>query len=153
VTGEAPPPPEHILCDTSFVSVRQVAVARPEFVEHWPSVVTDRLNRAVLAISVVSLAELRAGQIAAKFGPPRVERDKKIIDTYLHVPLDSQASETWGHLWAWAKTNGHAIGDNDLWIAATARSRNWPLACCDRDFIGLPDLEVIYLPRKPDSRT
>ena len=151
MTAEAPPPPEYILCDTSFVSARQAAVARPEFVEHWPSDVAERLDRAVLAISVISLAELRAGQVHAGFPAAKVERHKKIIDTYLHVPLDLEVSEAWAQLWAWAKSQGYGIGDNDLWIGATAQSRGWPVACCDRHFIDLPDLECIYLPRKPDS--
>jgi tRNA(fMet)-specific endonuclease VapC len=153
VTGDVPPPPEHVLCDTSFVSVRMRAVARPEVVEHWPSDVTERLDEAVLAFSVITLAELRAGQIEAGYGPAKVERDKRIIDTYLHVPLDLEVSETWALLRAWSRAAGRgAIGDNDLWIAATARSRDWALIACDRDFIGLPGLECIYLPRKPDSR-
>jgi predicted nucleic acid-binding protein len=151
VTAEASPPPEHVLCDTSFVSVRQAAVARPEFVEHWSSDVARRLDRAVLAISVISLAELRAGQVHAGYDPAKVERDKRITDTYLHVPLDLEVAEAWAQLWAWARAQGRSIGDNDIWIAATAQSRDWPVACCDRDFIDLPDLEVIYLPRKPDS--
>jgi len=151
VTG-AEAPPERILCDTSFVSVKQAAAARPTVVAHWPSEVTARLDRAILSVSVVTLAELRGGQIAVGFSPERVERDRKLIDTYLHVPLDLEVSETWAHLSVWAKRQGRGIGDNDLWIAATAASRGWPLVGCDRHFIGLPDLEYLYLQRKPDSR-
>ena len=152
MTQQAAPTAEHILCDTSFVSVRQAAAAEPEVVNHWPTDVTDRLDKATLAISVIALAELRGGQIRAKFGPAKIERARRVIDTYLPVPLDLEVSETWAQLWAWAKTNAKAIGDNDLWIAATAKSRGWPLVGCDRDFIGIPDLEYIYLKRKPDSR-
>lgn len=153
MTGGTAPTPERVLCDTTFVSARQAAIARPESVEHWPADVTKRLDQAILEISVVTLAELRAGRIGAKFPPDKEERDRRIIDTYLHVPLDLEVSETWAQLWAWAQANKPGIGDNDLWIAATARSRNWPLVGCDRHFIDLPDLEYIYLKRKPDSRS
>jgi predicted nucleic acid-binding protein len=48
-----------ILCDTSFVSVVQArGVLRT-----WPAQERDRLDAAVLAISVVTLAELRDGHI------------------------------------------------------------------------------------------
>jgi predicted nucleic acid-binding protein len=39
-----------------------------------------------------------------------------------------------------------------LWIAATALTRGLPLVACDRDFGPVEGLELIYLPRKPDSR-
>lgn len=152
MTDEAAPAAEGILCDTTFVSVRQAALTRPEFVAHWPEDVTERLDRAVLRISVISLAELRAGQLDAKFPQDKVERHKKVIDTYTPVPLDLEVSETWAHLWVWARADRESMGDNDLWIAATAVSRGWPLVGCDRHFIDLPDLEYIYLKRKPDSR-
>lgn len=147
-----PPPPEHILCDTSFVSAKQAAGGAPERVAHWPEQVTDRLDRAVLAISVITLAELRAGQIGANWGPDKVQRAKAVTDAYLHVPLDLEASERWAFLRATVRANGWSIGDNDLWIAATAQSRSWPLVSCDGHFSKLPDLEHIHLLRKPDSR-
>lgn len=127
------------------MSVRQAAIAHPEYVEHWPADVTERLDQAILAISVITLAELTAGRIGAKYTPEKEERDKRIIDTYLHVPLDLEVSETWAQLWVWARENTRGIGDNDLWIAATARSRGWPLVGCDRHFIDLPDLECICI--------
>jgi predicted nucleic acid-binding protein len=144
--------PERILCDTTYISVRLAAVARPEFVAHWPADVTDRLEQAVLMVSVVSLAELRGGQIGANFPPEKVERHRRVIDAYVPAPLDPDVSEVWAHLWAWRKSNPSGINDNDLWIAATAISRKWPLVSCDRHFIDVPDLDHIYLQRTPDSR-
>jgi predicted nucleic acid-binding protein len=152
VTAGPDAAPERILCDTTYISVRLAAVARPSFVAHWPSDVTQRLDRAVLMVSVIALAELRGGQIGANFGPDKIERHKRVIDTYVPVPLDLDVSETWAHLWAWRRANPSGIGDNDLWIAGTAISRKWPLVGCDRDFIDVPDLDYIYLQRTPDSR-
>lgn len=128
----------------------QGAHASPDLVEHWPKEVRDRLDSAVLLISVVAIAELRAGQIRAKFGPRRTERDQRTIDTYLPVPLDTHVAERWAHLWA--ETRSNKIGDNDLWIAATAQVRGWPLVACDRDFRQISNLDLIYLPRTPASR-
>lgn len=50
--------------------------------------------------------------------------------------------------WTAAKARGVAVGDNDLWIAATAALRGQALVTCDRDHVRLaPDLpiEVMFL--------
>lgn len=88
---EAPAAPETILCDTSFVSVAQSADQRashPETVKVWPASTVSRLNGAILAISVITLAELRDGHIYANWGAARRARAEVIIGSYLLVPLD-----------------------------------------------------------------
>jgi predicted nucleic acid-binding protein len=59
VSGSAAEP-ETIVCDTSFIGVHERAGGvRP----NWPQAVVDRLDAAVLAISVISLAEVRVGSV------------------------------------------------------------------------------------------
>jgi predicted nucleic acid-binding protein len=56
--------------------------------------------------------------------------------------------DEWARLRVVAKSNGIAIGDNDLWIAATASVREQVLVTCDRDHQRIaPELpgEVVYL--------
>jgi predicted nucleic acid-binding protein len=40
---------------------------------------------------------------------------------------------------------GVNVPDNDIWIAATADTRGWPLVSCDRHF-NLIGVDHIYLP-------
>jgi predicted nucleic acid-binding protein len=54
----------------------------------------------------------------------------------------------WARLSAAARARGVAIGDNDLWIAATASVRESVLITCDRDHVRIArdlPVEVVYL--------
>lgn len=62
--------------------------------------------------------------------------------------IDDPYLNAWARLWVAAKERGIAVGDNDLWIAATAAFRGHALVTCDRDHVRLaPDLsvEVMFL--------
>jgi predicted nucleic acid-binding protein len=52
---------ERILCDTSFVGWSAKRATDPGRFAHWPVPVVERVERAILAISVVTLAETRYG--------------------------------------------------------------------------------------------
>jgi predicted nucleic acid-binding protein len=133
--------PETILCDTTFVSAVQVDGIPQE----WPDDVRARLDASVLAISVVTLAELRAGHIYGKWGAPRRERAEPLIGSYLLVPLDMPTVNEWARLAAACKSSGVTVPHNDLWIASTANVREWPLVSCDKHFDAIPDVEHIRL--------
>ena len=140
---------EHILCDTSFVSLVDVASARPDLIAHWPQAVRARLDVAVLAITVFVLGELRSGRIKAGWNEQRIEKAERALAAYLFVPVDPEVLDCYVGLRARYLSQ---LGDNDLWIAATAKARGWPLVACDLDFCRLKtEIELIYLPHKPDS--
>ena len=149
--SDEPPPAEHILCDTSFVSIVQASFKHPQAMQHWPDDVRERVDRAILAMSVISVAELRSGHIAAGWGEQMRARAEALMAAYLWVPLDMDVVNRCAELRAAKKQNGWGLGDNDLWIAATAETRGWPLVACDLGFCPLPDLDLIYLPARPDS--
>jgi hypothetical protein len=69
-TGGPGGAPETILCDTSFVSVVQSSGVVP----NWPADLRARLDAAVLAINIVTLAELRDGHIYSNWSPNRRAR-------------------------------------------------------------------------------
>jgi predicted nucleic acid-binding protein len=140
------------VCDTTFVSVRLAAAAHPERFAHWPEAAVTRLNTAILAISFATRAEIRLWAITARWQAPRWARTQKVLESYLAFGVDSEVEERWAELAAQRRRGGWAADDNDLWIAATALTRNLPLVACDRDFGPIEGLDLIYLPRKPDSR-
>lgn len=149
-TQPAPPPaaPETILCDTSFVSVVQSAgekASNAETIGAWPASTTSLLNAAILAISVITLAELRAGHIYANWGAPRRARAEGIIASYLLVPLDMAIVDRCSSLRATCRHAGVSVPDNDIWIAATAITRGWPLVSCDAHFDAIPDVDHLKL--------
>ena len=142
---------EEIVCDTSFVSVLQRAAKSKEVIESWPPETKDRLERAILGISVISLAELRSGYAVDNWGENRVAQAEAAIAAYLWFPLDLDVVEKCAALRAASKNASWGVGDNDLWIAATAQSRGCPVVSCDTGFCRIEGIDLIYLPSKIDA--
>jgi predicted nucleic acid-binding protein len=146
-----PARPEVILCDSSLVGIQERALTRSDATDHWPQTIVERLDSAVLAISVFSLAEIRAGRLYANWGQRRSDAQEARLAAFVKIPLDEDILAEYGILHAW-HLRGNTTPHNDLWIAATAISRGFPLASCDDDFnrIALDHpLEHIYIPPRP----
>ena len=144
-------PPEVILCDTTFVSLHETSERKPDATAHWPRNVVSRINSAILAVSVFTLAEIRAGRIAGNWGQRRSERQERLLAAFVTIPLDEDTLNEYAALHAWS-VRGHPTPHNDMWIAATAIARGFPLVSCDTHFdaiAGTHGLEHIYLPRHP----
>lgn len=142
-------PPERLLCDTSFVGHAGVRRAKPKRYEHWDAQALKRIDGAILAISVVTLAEARFGYLNAAWGERRIADEERRLGSFLHVPLDFPDLDEWARLRDVSGRRGLTISDNDLWIAATASTREYPLVTCDKDQFRLDGdlpIEVLYLP-------
>lgn len=89
--------------------------------------------------SIVTVAELRAGIHAA----PDVETRDRRIATYelaiagLVIPVDSAVANAWTQMRTYLVASGRSVNANDIWIAATAASREIPVVTWDRDFYAL----------------
>jgi predicted nucleic acid-binding protein len=101
-------------------------------------------------ISVITLAELEAGVLAA---PDQSTRSRR-LSTLTHVsaltplPVDAAAAAHWARMRVRLAESGRRINVNDLWIAAVALSNDLPVYTQDRDFAPLADLgelTVVYL--------
>jgi len=141
-------PPERLLCDTSFVGASAKRLAQPGRFAHWPANALRRIDSAILAISVITLAEARYGYLNANWGVARIAREEHRLAGFLQAPLDSSVIDEWARLRVLSKQNGWNVGDNDLWIAATASARGYALVTCDADQarIADPKLDVLHLP-------
>jgi hypothetical protein len=62
---------ELLIADTSFVGHQRRAATKPELAVPWPDDVVRRIDAAVLAISVVTIAEERFGHRVARWGERR----------------------------------------------------------------------------------
>jgi predicted nucleic acid-binding protein len=90
-------------------------------------------------ISVMTVAELRAGVLAA----PDIESRDRRLATLERVagagvfPIDHRVAGTWASMRAYLAASGKRVSVNDLWIAATAAANRMPVVTQDRDFHAL----------------
>ena len=150
------PAPERLLCDTSFVGHVGARRARPERYRHWDEQALQRVDRAIISISVVTLAEARFGYLNAGWGQRRIDDEERRLGSFLQIPLDYPDLDEWARLRHLSGQQGWAMSDNDLWIAATASTRRYALVTCDKDQLRLDSdlpVEVVYFPPQPDAST
>jgi len=93
----------------------------------------------VLAISIVTKAELRVGIFAAE----NIEtRDRRLVtfelaNRILSLPVDEAVAKTWSQMRAYVGASGQKVRINDMWIAATAAAHEIPVVTQDGDFDAL----------------
>lgn len=125
---------ERGLADTSVFIAREAR--RPIDIEAMP----DRL-----AISVITIGELRAGVLAAT---DAVIRDRR-LDTLAAalslepIPIDVEVANAWARLRLALRDADLRMQVNDSWIAATAMAVGVPVVTQDDDFPALAALDVI----------
>jgi predicted nucleic acid-binding protein len=103
------------------------------------------LAPATLAISVITLAELRAGVLGAANLATRGRR-LATLESVLSldaVPIDTAVADAWADLRVRLREAGRRMKANDAWIAATAIALDVPVVTQDADFDGVPLLRVI----------
>ena len=124
------------LADTSvFIAAESGRVIREE-------ALPDRL-----AVSVITIAELRAGVLAAS--DPDV-RDRRLATLTAAlaldpVPIDTAVAEAWAALRVRLRDLGLRMPVNDSWIAATAISLGVPVVTQDDDYVTIAGLDVIHV--------
>jgi predicted nucleic acid-binding protein len=140
-------PSETLICDTSFVSHLWRRLRTPGRYEHWDRAAVDRIELALLAINVVTVAELQAGRIRDRWGGRRIAEAERSLAAFDSIAIEDPQLKEWARLRAAAWARGIAMSDNDLWIAATASTRGNPLVTCDRDHARIAaelSVEVVY---------
>jgi predicted nucleic acid-binding protein len=103
----------------------------------------------LLRVSVVTLAELQAGVLAAT-GAAAVSsrlRTLQIAQESEPLPIDAAVAQEWALLRLEVARSGRRANVNDLWIAATARANRLPVVSQDGDFQVLAELGLIDLIR------
>ena len=98
-----------------------------------------------LAVSVITIGELRAGVLAAH---DLVSRDRRLATltkalALFPIPVDEAIAEAWARLRVALRDAGRRMPINDSWIAATAMRMGVPVVSQDDDYSDIPGLEVI----------
>ncbi len=110
------------------------------------SLAADRLPDE-LGVSIVTIAELRAGVLAASDAVSRARR----LDTLERalgldpVPVDDAVARAWAELRVGLRDAGQRMGVNDSWIAATALALGIALVTQDADIPVVAGLNVILV--------
>lgn len=97
-----------------------------------------------LAVSVITIGELRAGVLAATTLDVRDRRLATLTAGLLldPVPVDELVAAEWARLRVLLRDSGQRMPVNDSWIAATALALGVPVVTQDDDFPEIGDLDV-----------
>ena len=100
---------------------------------------------SALAVSVITIGELRAGVLAAD---NVADRDRRLATLTVALRLDplvidDSVAAQWARLRVLLRDHGQRMPVNDSWIAATAMALGVPVVTQGDDFPYLPDLAVI----------
>lgn len=107
------------------------------------------LRRDRPLISTVTEGELLALAYSRQWSPKKLEALRKMLENFVRVDAGlAPVVEWYAKLDAEARRRGAPRGQNDLWIAATAKATGAVLLTCDKDFDWLdPDyLKVFRMP-------
>ena len=100
-----------------------------------------------LAVSVITIGELRAGVLAAR---DLATRDRRLATLTAAialdpVPVDEDVAGAWARLRVTLRDLGLRMGVNDSWIAATALALGVPVVTQDADYVTVPGLDVVHV--------
>ena len=98
-----------------------------------------------LRVSVITVAELEAGVLAAQSIAARAARLRTLERAMALEPLtvDAAAASVWGRLRVELHGAGRRVNVNDLWIAAVAIANGLPVVSQDDDFAVLAELGLL----------
>ncbi len=98
-----------------------------------------------LAVSVITIGELRAGVLSATEVSTRDRRLATLAEALRlePLPIDEAVAEAWSRLRVNLRDAGLRMPVNDSWVAATALSLKLPIVTQDEDFVDVSTLEVI----------
>ena len=100
-----------------------------------------------LAVSVITIGELRAGVLSAADVDTRDRRLATLTSALAldPIPIDDAVAQAWTGLRVRLRDLRLRMPVNDSWIAATAISLGVPVVTQDDDYVNVPGLAVIHV--------
>ncbi len=98
-----------------------------------------------LAVSVITVGELRAGVLVADDVETRDRRLSTLtaVLSLEPLPIDGEVADAWARLRVHLREAGLRMPVNDSWIAATALAHDVPLVTQDRDHVAVAGLRIV----------
>ena len=98
-----------------------------------------------IAISVITVGELRAGVLAAADVETRDRRLATLTEvlTLEPLPIDVAVADAWATLRVRLRDSGQRMPVNDSWIAATAMALGVPVVTQHEDYVEIAGLDVV----------
>ena len=98
-----------------------------------------------LAVSVITIGELRAGVLAATDLAAKDRRLRTLMAALEldPIPIDTAVAAHWAKLRVLLRDRGLRMGVNHSWIAATALALGVPVLTQDEGFPALDELQVL----------
>ena len=130
--------PTQYLLDTNiciYITKHQPEIVRQHFEKHLPD--------GNIFISVITLGELRFGAEKSQWK----EKAFKVIDELTSIipviDLDEKTADHYAQIRKDLAVQGQMIGNNDLWLAAHARSNHWIMVTNnEKEFLRVDGLQV-----------
>ncbi|MBS0556862.1 MAG: type II toxin-antitoxin system VapC family toxin [Proteobacteria bacterium] len=127
----------HYLLDTNiciYIARRKPAEVEKRF---------EKLNVGDAAISTITFGELLYGAAKSQSSAIANAKLKQLSELLPVLALDESCAQAYGEIRAALEAKGQIIGNNDLWIAAHARSARLILVTNnEREFKRVPGLKV-----------
>jgi predicted nucleic acid-binding protein len=98
-----------------------------------------------LAVSIITIGELRAGVLVAGSVETRDRRLRTLTAALAldPIPVDDVVAAQWARLRVLLRDAGQRMPVNDSWIAATAMAHGVPVVTQDEDFPTVEGLAVV----------
>jgi tRNA(fMet)-specific endonuclease VapC len=91
-------------------------------------------------ISIITVGELLAFAKQRGWGSTKVDRVKELVEELVVVDVRNQSvMDRYAEIDTFMVKHGHLVGDNDVWIAATASAAGAVLLTTDKDFDPMHD--------------
>ena len=109
------------------------------------SLYTSSIRGKRLHVAFMTVAELRQWALIRDWSARRIESLHQALRNYVVLGFDDQTAWRWAEVGAHERRAGRNRQDRgDWWIAACALRHNMPILTHNpRDFVGIPQLEVI----------
>lgn len=119
--------------------------------------IADEVGRTValerlpddIYVSVITVAELQAGVLAARDAVARSRRMATVhrLASVKSLSIDNEVAREWAVLRVQVAEAQRKVNVNDLWIAATAKAHRLPVITQDADFTVLSEMGVLEVIR------
>lgn len=128
--------PKYLLDTNICIYIRQRRP--PELLERF-----KRLAIGEAALSIITFGELVFGAAKSSDAASAMGKLDELASFLTVLPLPLDAARAYGSIRAELEARGETIGNNDLWIAAHARSEHFVLVTNnEREFRRIDDLEI-----------